>query len=74
MPKIEAIRVRKEFEGVAGQRTVAVDDLSFAVDEGECVCVVGRTGCGKSTLLSMMLGLEISEWWTAACRWPVAVW
>ena len=27
-------------------------------DEGECVCIVGRTGCGKSTLLSMMLGLE----------------
>jgi NitT/TauT family transport system ATP-binding protein len=56
--KIEAIGVRKEFQGVSGQRTVAVDDLSFGIDEGECVCIVGRTGCGKSTLLSMMLGLE----------------
>jgi NitT/TauT family transport system ATP-binding protein len=58
VPKIQAINVRKEFQGVSGQRTVAVDDLSFGIDEGECVCIVGRTGCGKSTLLSMMLGLE----------------
>ena len=58
MPKIEANHVRKEFEGVSGHRTVAVEDLSFSIEEGECVCIVGRTGCGKSTLLSMMLGLE----------------
>lgn len=58
MSKIEAIHVRKEFQGVSGQRTVAVEDLSFTIDEGECVCIVGRTGCGKSTLLSMILGLE----------------
>jgi NitT/TauT family transport system ATP-binding protein len=57
VPKIEAIHVHKEFQGVSGQRTTAVEDLSFRVDEGECVCIVGRTGCGKSTLLSMMLGL-----------------
>jgi NitT/TauT family transport system ATP-binding protein len=56
--KIEAIAVHKEFVGVSRQRTVAVEDLTFTVDEGECVCIVGRTGCGKSTLLSMLLGLE----------------
>src|ERR1700752_3023502 len=59
MAKIEAINVRKEFTGVSKQRPVAVADLSFRVDEGDCVCIVGRTGCGKSTLLSMMLGLEM---------------
>jgi NitT/TauT family transport system ATP-binding protein len=58
MAKIEARLVRKEFTGVSNQHTLAVADLSFRVEEGECVCIVGRTGCGKSTLLSMMLGLE----------------
>jgi oligopeptide/dipeptide ABC transporter ATP-binding protein len=27
----------------------AVDDISFHVDEGECVGVVGESGCGKTT-------------------------
>src|SRR6202161_1058707 len=34
---------------------VAVDDISFHVDEGECVGVVGESGCGKTTTgLSVM--------------------
>jgi len=34
---------------------VAVDDVSFHVDEGECVGVVGESGCGKTTTgLSIM--------------------
>jgi NitT/TauT family transport system ATP-binding protein len=56
--KIEAIGVGKEFQAQQGQRTVAIDDISFRIDEGENVCILGRTGCGKSTLLAMMLGLE----------------
>jgi NitT/TauT family transport system ATP-binding protein len=56
---IEAVRVRKTFPDPngAGVRT-AVADLSFQVDAGEVVCIVGKTGCGKSTLVNMLLGLE----------------
>ncbi|QAA30526.1 ABC transporter ATP-binding protein [Clostridium manihotivorum] len=33
----------------------AVDDVSFSINEGEVVCVVGESGCGKSvTSLSIM--------------------
>jgi peptide/nickel transport system ATP-binding protein len=35
----------------------AVDTLSFAVDEGEVLGIVGESGCGKSVSLMSLLGL-----------------
>jgi NitT/TauT family transport system ATP-binding protein len=37
--------------------TVALDDISFDVHEGQFVSLVGPSGCGKSTLLRMIAGL-----------------
>ena len=35
------------FTGEYGE-TTSVDHVSFHVDEGEVVCIVGESGCGKS--------------------------
>ena len=35
-----------------------VKGASLAVNEGEFVCLVGKSGCGKTTLLSLLSGLE----------------
>ncbi|QIA23127.1 dipeptide ABC transporter ATP-binding protein [Mesorhizobium sp. AA22] len=36
----------------------AVDDVSFSIDPGQSVALVGRSGCGKSTLARMILALD----------------
>ncbi len=34
-----------------------LQDISFRVNCGECVAIVGKNGCGKSTLLQIMAGV-----------------
>ena len=51
---LEVEGLRTEFH-LRRSNVVAVDDVSFHVDEGECVGVVGESGCGKTTTgLSIM--------------------
>jgi peptide/nickel transport system ATP-binding protein len=35
--------------------TVAVDDVSFDIERGECLGLVGESGCGKTTLSKMIM-------------------
>ena len=36
-------------------------EVSFAVEEGEIVCLLGPSGCGKTTLLRIVAGLEAPD-------------
>src|SRR5947209_9735245 len=50
--------VTKEFARPDGAGTfTAVDRLSFTIEKGEIVAVLGKTGCGKSTMFNLIAGL-----------------
>jgi oligopeptide/dipeptide ABC transporter ATP-binding protein len=39
------------------QQITVLDKLSFAIEQGEIICVVGESGCGKTTVGKVVTGL-----------------
>src|SRR5580765_8794259 len=62
-PVVEVENLKKHFPLRRGllARSVAwikaVDGVSFAINPGETLCLVGESGCGKSTVGKLMLRL-----------------
>ncbi|EKQ53433.1 MULTISPECIES: ABC transporter ATP-binding protein [unclassified Clostridium] len=54
---IYAENITKIYESKKGQ-TLAIDNVSFDIQQNEFVSIVGPSGCGKSTLLRMIAGLD----------------
>lgn len=54
---LEVKNINKKFNTLKGE-IEAIDNISFEINEGDFIAIVGTSGCGKSTLLSIMAGLE----------------
>lgn len=50
----DVVKTYGEGEG----KQMAVDHVSFTIDEGEFVVILGQSGAGKSTILNMLGGMD----------------
>jgi oligopeptide/dipeptide ABC transporter ATP-binding protein len=57
MEKILEVQNLKKYFATASGMLHAVDDLSFSLEKGKTLGVVGESGCGKSTLGRVVVGL-----------------
>src|SRR4029453_10594319 len=69
MAAVEVTNLRKEFvrrEGRLRRRRVpALRGVSFTIERGECVAVLGANGSGKSTLVRLLATLLLHDGGTA---------
>lgn len=52
MPLIKCVNVKMGYEGKN-----VLDDVTFCVNDGDYLCIVGENGSGKTTLMKGLLGL-----------------
>jgi ATP-binding cassette, subfamily F, member 3 len=58
----EAVQLAKHYTNEA-----TIEDISFKVNQGEKIGLVGENGCGKSTLIKLIAGLEAPSAGHMAC-------
>jgi len=54
---IEIRNLEKEYRMPSGKTFEVLKDISFTIEDGDFVMILGESGCGKSTFLNILAGL-----------------
>lgn len=62
-PAVEVVDLRKEFRkrGREKKKLAALDGVTFTMQRGECVAILGQNGSGKSTLVRLLSTLLLND-------------
>src|SRR5437867_13226504 len=75
IPSVHRTTVREHllglFEPRGFQQLQVLDTVSFAVERGEALGIMGRNGTGKSTLLKIMCGVYLPDGGRVTARAPI---
>lgn len=56
---LEIENLARRYAGGRGNKPLTVfENVSFKIEKGEFVCIIGHSGCGKSTILNILAGLD----------------
>jgi len=61
MAFLEVQGLSKIYPAKDGKPVPVFEDVDFAIEQGEFVCVVGHSGCGKTTILNILAGLDTAS-------------
>ncbi len=67
--RIVEIKNLKKYYKMGGETLKALDDVSFSVNNGDFIAIIGPSGSGKSTLMNMIGCLDIPDFRRISPGW-----